>query len=397
MPKTNLTHAFISNVVIPQKPGSRVEYYDKVVEGLVLRVTSTGHKSYSLRYGDDGKRFTIGKADDFTLSEARNFAKDLKHKVRHGEDPQADKIRQRKAPKAKTVTDLADLFKQRHLPNLKESTRKDYERRIDNFILPALGKFDINDVERYHVIELLEDIAEGDTPAPIQSNRVRAIMSSMYNFGLNRGIADTNPVQSVKPLGKENTRKRVYERHEIKTLWETFDSTHEPFRSLFKMLLICGQRAGETRLMRWDQIQDNIWTIPEENTKAKRAQVLPLPELALKVLKDRKNNLQKSDYVFASTMNPKEPINWLQKIAGEVREKSTIKDFRLHDLRRTVATYMAELKVDRTTLGKVLNHKGLAGDSQVTAVYDRHDYLEEKKAALCKWNNELYLITEKHD
>jgi len=389
MPKTRLTHNFITNIRPPNKPGKRVEHYDTVVEGLLLRITSTGHKSFCLRYGEEGKRFTIGKADDISLAQARDFAKDLKYKVRHGEDPQADKIKKRRSPKAKTVNDLSNVYKARHLPNLKESTRKDYERRIDNFILPTLGKLEVNEVERYHVIELLEDIAEGDSPAPIQSNRVRAILSSMYNFGLNRGIANTNPVQSIKPLGKENKRKRVYERSEIKNLWKTFDSLNEPFKSLFKMLLICGQRAGETRIMRWDQIEDGIWTIPPENTKAKRVQMLPLPPLALEVLEERKKSPQQSDYVFAGSMNPKEPIGWLQKVAGEVRKTSEVKDFRLHDLRRTVATYMAELGVDRTTLGKVLNHKGLAGDSQVTAIYDRHDYLEEKREALEKWNNKL--------
>ncbi len=392
MPKTKLTHSFIANVDLPKTQGGRTEYYDTVVEGLALRVTSTGHKSYCLRYGENGKRFTIGKADDFSLADARNFARDLKYKVRHGEDPQAEKVKKRRVPKAKTLSDLATVFFERHLPGLKESTSKDYKRRINNFILPRLGKFDVNEVERYHVIELLEDIAEGDNPAPIQSNRVRAILSSMYSFGINRGIADTNPVQFIKPLGKENRRKRVYTRSEIKTLWSTFDSIHEPFCSLFKMLLICGQRAGETRIMRWDQIHDDIWTIPAENTKAKRTQVIPLPELALQVLDERKETLQRSDYVFASTVHPEDPISWLQKVAGEVRTKSKISDFRLHDLRRTVATYMAELQVDRTTLGKVLNHKGLAGDNQVTAVYDRHDYLEEKREALNRWNENLKQI-----
>lgn len=395
MPIIKLTHLFVTNPPLPEKPGGRVEYYDTIVEGLVLRVTSTGYKSYNLRYGEEGTRFTIGQADDISLADARDFARDLKYKIRLGEDPQADKVKKRRTPKAKTVGDLADLFIKRHLPNLKETTSKDYERRINNFILPKLGKFEINEVERYHVIELLEDIAEGDNPAPVQSNRVRAILSSMYSFGLNRGLANTNPVQLVKPLGKENTRKRVYERHEIKILWDTFETINEPFKSLFKMLLICGQRAGETRLMRWDQIENGVWTIPIENTKAKRAQVLPLPPIALKVLEERKASLQNSEYVFASPMNPAEPIAWLQKVAGEVRVQSEIPDFRLHDLRRTVATYMAELGVDRTTLGKVLNHKGLAGDHQVTAVYDRHDYIDEKKEALLNWNNKLTEIT--HD
>ena len=392
MPKKKLTSAFITKSKPPVKKGARIEFYDTVVEGLILRVTSTGYKSYSLRYGDDGTRYTIGKADDISLSDARDFARDLRFKIRQGEDPQAEKVKARRSTKASTVSDLAEMYKKRHLPHLKESTLKDYTRRIDNFILPSLGKLPIEDVERYHVIELLEDIAEGDKPAPIQSNRVRAILSSMFNFGINRGVVDSNPVQHIKPLGKENKRKRVYTEAEVKKLWETFEAIHEPFSSLFKMLLICGQRAGETRLMKWEDVTDNVWTIPAENTKAKRTQVLPLPELATKILDHRKTDLQASDYVFASTVNPTEPINWLQKVAGQVRTESKIEDFRLHDLRRTVATYMAELKVDRTTLGKVLNHKGLAGDTQVTAVYDRHDYLEEKRNALNIWNNKLLEI-----
>lgn len=394
MPKKKLTSAFITKSKPPVKKGARIEFYDTVVEGLILRVTSTGYKSYSLRYGDDGTRYTIGKADDISLSDARDFARDLRFKIRKGEDPQAEKVKARRSTKASTVSDLAELYKKRHLPRLKESTLKDYTRRIDNFILPSLGKLPIKEVERYHVIELLEDIAEGDKPAPIQSNRVRAILSSMFSFGINRGIADSNPVQHIKPLGKENKRKRVYTEAEIKKLWETFEAIHEPFSSLFKMLSICGQRAGETRLMKWEDVQDDIWTIPAENTKAKRVQVLPLPDLALQVLSKRKDDFQPSDYVFASTVNPSEPINWLQKVAGDVRTKSEIPDFRLHDLRRTVATYMAELGVDRTTLGKVLNHKGLAGDTQVTAVYDRHDYLEEKRKALINWNTELKKIID---
>lgn len=360
----------------------------------MLRITHTGHRSFSFRYGPTGKRYTIGNFSDVTLAQARDKAKDLKYKVKQGEDPQADKLAKRRKPKEKSVKELAELFKKRHFPKLKESTQNDYTNRIDNVIVPALGKMEVKTVDRVDVIDLLEEIAE-ENGAPIQSNRVRAILSSMYTFAVDRGIAELNPVSGTKRFGKEKRRKRVYSEKEIRKLWKQFELQDEPFRSVFKMLLICGQRAGETRVMRWNEIKDGIWTIPEENTKAKRVQVLPLPPMALDVLDEIKILTDSSDFVFESPRMDNKPIQWLQHRASDVRKASKIKDFRLHDLRRTAASYMAELGVDRTVLGKVLNHKGLAGDDQVTAIYDRHEYIKEKKIALLKWNRLLSQILEK--
>ena len=392
MSNRKLTYTFVSNVQPPDS-GKRDEYYDSIVKGLLVRVTHTGHKSFIFRYGDKGKRYTIGSFSDMTIAEARDKARDLKERVRQGHDPQAEKIARRNRPRDLTVKDLAKVFKEKHLPSLKQTTRDDYTRRIENFIEPALGKMRIKDVQRHHVIEVLEEIAENGSDgkgSPIQSNRVRAIMSSMFNFGINRGIADHNPVQHVKPLGKEKQRKRVYSEAEIRTIWKVFDELDEPYRSLFKMLLICGQRAGETRMMRWDEIKENmIWVIPAEKTKAGREQHLPLPDMALTVLDGIKPLTGTSSYVFESPVKRNEPVAWLQKVAGDVRKATKINDFRLHDLRRTAASYMAELGVDRTVLGKVLNHKGLAGDDQVTAIYDRHEYIQEKRNALARWNHVL--------
>jgi integrase len=400
MPSQNLTYTFVSNLKPPEE-GKREEYYDTVVKGLLVRITHTGHKSFIFRYGDQGKRYTIGSFADMSIADARDKARDLKERVRQGYDPQAEKIARRNRPKDLTVNDLAIVFKNKHLPTLKKSTRDDYKRRIDNFIIPALGKMRIKDVQRHHVIEVLEDIAENGvdgTASPIQSNRVRSILSSMFNFGINRSLADHNPVQLVRPLGKEKKRKRIYDDEEIRKIWGQFDKLDEPFRSLFKMLLICGQRAGETRMMRWDEITDDlIWIIPAEKTKAGREQRLPLPEMALEVLDEIKPLTGGSDYVFESPVKRNEPIAWLQKISGEVRKESKVVDFRLHDLRRTAASYMAEMGMDRTVLGKVLNHKGLAGDDQVTAVYDRHEYIKEKRNALNLWTRLLKQILNKNE
>lgn len=391
MPKKTLTHSFVSNLKPKGKNFKRTEYYDEVVEGLILRITQTGHRSFSYRYGPNGKRYTIGKFPDISLAQARDFAKDLKHKVNQGSDPQEEKLARRRKPKEKTLKDLAETFKKRYLPKLKASTQGDYTNRIDKVIVPALGHIEVNSVRRMDVIDLLEKIAE-ENKAPIQSNRIRAVLSSMYTFAVDRGIANDNPVSKTKKFGKENRRRRVYTEEEIRVIWGQFELQDEPYRSLFKMLLICGQRTGETRLMKWEHLKNGIWTIPAINTKANRTQILPLPDMALNVLEEIKMLTGLSEYVFESPRLENEPVAWVQNRAKKVREDSKIKDFRLHDIRRTAASYMAELGIDRTVLGKVLNHKGLAGDNQVTAIYDRHEYIDEKNKALKLWSKKITQI-----
>lgn len=388
MPKKKLTHPFLSNY---EPTGKRVEYYDTLVEGLFVRITKTGRKSFGLAYGSKGKRYTIGPFPTIGLAEARDTAKKLKIKVALGEDPQAQKIAERRKPQRMKVSELAESYKERYLPKLKASTAADYKRRIDNFIVPALGTIPAEELSRRDIITMLEKIAE-DKGKPIQSNRVRSVLSSIYSYAVNRALLEFNPVKGIKPLGKEKRRKRYYSEDEIQSIWEAFNVEPEPYRSLFKMLLICGQRSGETRKMRWKDISNGVWTIPELDTKAGRPHPVPLPFMAIEILTILSEVTGSTDFVFASPVLDNEPVAWLQKASGRVKSSSGIKDFRIHDLRRTAATYMAKLKVERTVLGKILNHRGLAGDNQVTAVYDAFDYMDEKKAALIKWNQELCSI-----
>ena len=391
MPKKYLTDPFVKGL----KPnGKRIEIYDQTKSGhstgLALRLSEKGRKSfvYRYRYGDDVKRITIGVYPIMKIAEARKKVKEIRGMLSKGLDPLEEKKRRKKAPKPMTISSLANQFIEKHLPKLKASTQADYRRRIENVIVAEIGEIYVKDLNRTDIISFLEDI-----DAPIQSNRVRAILSSMMSFALNRGYVEFNPVQGIKPLAKENQRDRVYTNKELKIIWEKFEEEAEPFRSVLKMLLICGQRAGETRMAKWEHIKkDNVWHIPPENTKAGREQNLPLPELAISIIEEMKQETGHTDYIFASPREENEPIAWLQTASKRVRDNCSVKDFRLHDLRRTVASNLARLGFDRTVIGKTLNHKGLAGDSMVTAVYDRYDYLDEKKAALEAWSNELQNI-----
>jgi integrase len=382
-----LTDPFIKGL----KPAvRRKEIYDGKTKGLAIRLSETGRRTfvYRYRYGKSVKRYTIGTYPKMKLAAARKKVGELDDLLRDGIDPLAEKQKNKNRPAPVTVESLSDLFIEKHLPKLKKSTREDYERRI-KIIKSEVGSIPAKDLSRSDIISFLEDILE-ENEAPIQSNRLRAILSSMYSFGVNRGLVDYNPVQQVKPLASEQQRNRVYNDNEIKIIWSRFEMEIEPFRSILKMLLICGQRAGETRLTKWEHISDDyLWHIPSENTKANREQNIPLPELGVTVLNELKEITGDKDYVFASPREENEPISWLQNVSKRVRDNCSVDDFRLHDLRRTVASNLARLGYDRTIIGKTLNHKGLAGDSMVTAVYDRYDYIDEKRVALQSWSDHL--------
>lgn len=401
MPTENLNDSFIKHFTNPKK---RVEIYDDYVSGLALRVTPTGHKSFVFRYrfNKSVKRFTIGSYPAIKLAKARSVAKELTYQVSSGIDPLVEKQKAKEPKQIITFSDLSERYKKRHLPTLRDSTQTEYKRIIKNELVPKLGRYPVEDITRKQIVDLLDVIAI-DRGKPVQSNRVRAVLSSMFSFGIDKAIVEANPVQNIKRKKKtdkgekvEQKRQRIYTVEEIKALWKSFEQQEEPIQSVYKILLICSQRSGETRRMKWQDVdlKNQVWTIPAEQTKANRTHEVPLPETALKVLEALKPLTGKSEYVFQSNRKPGQPIEWLQKATDRIQIDSSVTDFRVHDLRRTAASYMAELGVQRTTLGKVLNHKGLAGDDQVTAIYDRHTYLDEKRKALQKWSYHLQQILE---
>lgn len=393
MPKKKLTYTFIDGYKSENK---RVEFLDTVIPGFILRVTEAGTKTFSFRYRYKGKnkRYTIGKYPAISLGDARAKAKQIRAEVDEQKDPAYLKQIEKKKPIEKNIRELADRFKKHHLPKLKESTRKSYKNRIDSVIIPAFGEVRLTDLDRVSIIEWLEEIAI-ERENPTHSNRCRAILSSMLSFAMDKGMIDYNIMQRVKPVAKETSRNRMYSDTEIRGLWKAFDDQKEPVQSVLKVLLMLGQRRGETLRMRWDQIENSVWSIPLEETKGGRAHYVPLNENVLAIIERLRPLTGASDYVFESWINHGHHMNHLADAADRIRDLSGVDDFRIHDLRRTAASNMARMGTDRTVLGKVLNHKGLSGDSAITAIYDRYKYLDEKREALAVWEIVLEYIVNK--
>lgn len=389
MPTKRLTDTFIRNFI---NPTSRVEFYDTLITGFAVRITEKGTKSfiYRYRYGGKVKRYTLGRYPKISLTIARDEARELAYKVSKGYDPLME-VKRRVDDSKYTISDLAEYFKKRYLPLKKKSTQATYKSRIDSSIVPALGHLPVKSITKAHIVEFLEKIAF-DNGQITNSNRTRAVLSSMLSFAEQKDLIIYNPVRAVKKLGKEKTRDRIYSDDEIRVLWNAFEFQREPVRSLLMMLLLNGQRLTETRTMTWRQINNGIWTLPQGNTKNSLTHMIPLSDLSLETLESINSFSGKSEYVFLAPQKRDRPIPHVGKVPERIRKITGISDFRFHDLRRTVGTNISRLNYSRVVAGKILNHQQLAGDSQVTAIYDRYSYMDEKKEALQCWADHIKSI-----
>lgn len=390
MPKKSLSYQFISSL---KSPDSRTDYYD-TKSGLLLRHYKSGSKTFFYRYRMGGKErmLKIGSYPDVSLGQARNIlATDIKPQISKGIDPWAERKARKNKPEAKTFDDLAKVFTQRYIPNnLKESTQRTYKNRIETELQPAFKGMQLKHITQTVIFEFLEEIAV-DRGQPTHSNRVRGILSSMFSYAVQRGWLKFNVVQAISPLGKEVQRERKFTPDEIKNLWEGFEKTGRPNGTILKILLLLGQRKGETCRMKWEDIKGDIWTIPRDQTKSGREHTVPLPPMALNIIGDMKND---SPYVFQSTRHPGKPVIYVYGALKRVAESYRMANVHVHDLRHIAATYMARAGTDSTVIGKVLNHKTIAGDHTVTSRYINYDYVKEKRLALSRWAGRLSDIIE---
>jgi integrase len=375
----------VSERLAPAK-GRRV-IWDRKVPSFGLRVTETGHKTWVVLYRMSGqlKWLTLGTYPPVSLADARKAAKDALVHVHRGIDPAAEK---QSARDADTFGALAARYLKDWAHEMKKpsSVRED-ERNIGKDLLPRWGARKANEIQRRDVIALVDGIAARG--AKIHANRVLALVSKIFNFGISKEIVDSNPASLVTKPGKEHRRdRRLEDATEIRSVWESIEAESAATAALFKLLLLTGQRPGEVRGMPWSEVdlESCVWAIPADRTKNGLEQRVPLVGQALEILTSRLSQ-RNSEYVFPGRRKDV-PLASHQKQIERIIKRSKV-EFQARDLRRTVATNLAELGVGRMTIKKILNH---SEGKDVTAIYERHSYYKEKREALLLWDLRLKKI-----
>jgi integrase len=398
------------------KPGpERVDYWsdDPKEPGFGVRVFPSGVKSWMQYYRQGGAgplvRVTLGRYPDMKLAKARKAAKDARAGVHQGENPADDKREARQAQR-ETVQALFESYST-HVELRRQAGKfrswPDVKRAFERDVLPDWGDRPVRDIRRADVSDLVTRKAlKGKTAA----NRLHAYCSMLFSYGVEQGWLDGNPASGKKPHD-EQPRTRVLKPDEIKRLWSYLDGDAEmalsrglatgptitmppesgtTIKDVFKMLLLCGQRLGETSRMKWADVNLDAgkWVIPGSETKNGREHTVPLAKPVTDLL-TRRQAIACSSCVFPSRTGSESSIFVWTKRAAAAMATATGIAFTAHDLRRTTATMLGELGISDDVIGLVLNH----AKPGVTGRHYDHSQREAAKAeALTRWAARLHAI-----
>ena len=399
--KVRITKVYIQNITPPES-GERVHWDDKT-RGFGVRVLASGSMSFifhrRLQNGTAVKA-TLGRVGEIKVEPARRQAEELLGQIATGKDPVGDRRRAR----ANKFGALADEYIKRRCPSM--DSRNEVERIIHKDLLPRWGQIPSANITRRMVRELGYEIK--DRGAPIQANRTISLVKRIFNFGIDEELVSHNPAARMKPVTKEKRRQRALTDDEIRTVWMKVPEMKQAgllTQTALKLILVTAQRPGEVLSMEWGEIDGNWWTIPPEKSKNDLAHRVPLSPLALELLAALPRQVRDSrtstvtgqhGYVFPRKVgrgySGDAPMN-SKTLPHAVRLNNdlfNIEHWTPHDLRRTAASHMAGMGVSRTTIGKILNH----AEPGVTAIYDRHGYDAEKRAALDAWSEKLGQIID---
>jgi len=341
--------------------GRRV-VHDTEQQGLVLRVTPGGCKTFCVQRWMNGRteRVKLGRWPDLTVTAARRQARAMIGRIADGANPADDK---RQARDEWTIGELWEHFHEHHLKSrCKAKTAHDYklwyEKHLKRWASRSISSIRRADVQRLH--------GQIGKTAPTMANRVIAVISSMYSHARRFGYEGVNPARDIEAF-RERSRDRYLTADEFPRFWKALEADpSDNFRDFIKMLLFTGARRGNVQAMRWDNldIKAGVWRIPD--TKAGEAQTIYLPDVARDILKRRKTNTQ-NEYVFPGRHRGhlKEPMNQWR----ELLKRAGITDLNMHDLRRSLGSWMAAGGSSLQIIGRQLGHKR----QETTAIYSRLD------------------------
>jgi integrase len=287
-----------------------------------------------------------------------------------------------------SMATLVDEFLKHHVrPRLKRPEAM--ERLLEKEVVATFGDRDARSITPREIVQRLDEIvARGSM---VMANKVAAALSQLYRFGIQRGMVESSPVLLLgRPGGKEKARTRALSDDELRILLANLDDVFRSERTIqaLRVLIFTGQRRGELFAAEWRDInfKASEWTIRAEVAKNGEPSVVPLTAPALDAFSVLKKLARGSRFVVPSDDGkaPSDPKPLTRAVARSLNSwaKLGIKEgFGPHDLRRTLRTGLARLKVEPHIAERVIGHK----QRGIIAVYDLHGYIDEKRAALEKW------------
>ena len=383
---TKLTEREISRLACP--PGKRdCMVFDTEQRGLAVRVVASGSKSYLAQYVTAGRkrRVPLGSVDAISLAAARTAARTVMGQVAGGTDPAAQRKTAVEDAKVEaqrermTLARLVDDWTRLHLSTRRLRYQTEAAGTIKRVFADWLNR-PAERLARKDVVQLLDRLP------PSMARATAAYGRACFAWGAKRDSVAGNPFVAL-PVQATARRDRVLDDSEAARVWKAAAGMSARFGPLVRLLLLTGQRREEVGGMAWAEVSADLatWTIPGERTKNGVPSVVPLSAPAQDILRSRLAEVreQRRGLVFPGE-GGKVPFGGWSKCKARLDKESGVTGWRLHDLRRTMATGLQRLGVRLEVTEAVLNHvSGSRGG--IIGVYQRHDWATEKRAALDGW------------
>ena len=379
MPRIRLTKSAIDALPIP---ASDTVYWDSGSAGFGVKVTPKGRKVFIVLYRTGGagsklRKYTIGAYGRVTLHQARIAAQKVFAAKLEGRDLAAEKREAKQRVVADRVEDLLETFVDQYLSQNRSG------REVARLLRREVGKpwagKSIHEISKRDVVETVSAIDQRG--APVAANKALKSIKTFLRWCVGRAVLDRSPAEGVPLPRKEVSRDRVLSDKELAQVILAARKIGGPYGGIIELLALTGQRREEVARLQWEEVDQDqqIWTLPKSRTKNAKAHIVHLSHHSLAVLK---STPWRAGLVFS--FDGARPFNVFSRAKRQLDQLSGVTGWRLHDLRRTCVSGMARLGVAPHVADKILNHQ-TGTISGVAAVYQRHEFLEDRKDALDQW------------
>ena len=351
-------------LALPTPAEKRTFHYDTATPGLALQITPKGARTFYLCRRVNGRfqRLRLGTFPAVTVEQARRLALEALGEIADGKDPH----QQRLAARAEwTLQDLFDDYLARHAKPHKRTWRED-ERQFRRYLAQWRTR-KLSEIRKAHVKTWHLEI--GDKAGRYAANRALALLRGMFNYAIReRDLPLVNPAVGIRPF-KEESRERRLMPDELPAFFQAVaEEPNGTIRDYVLISLLTGARRSNVLSMRWEEIDldEDLWQIPGAKTKNGLPLNVHLARPAVEILLARRETVGDSPWVFPSrtkTGHLSDPKAGWKRIL----DRAGLENLRLHDLRRSLASWQIDTGASLAVVGRTLGHLSPAA----TRVYAR--------------------------
>jgi integrase len=356
---------------LPKPQSGQKLYGDDTLPGFGVRVSFGGSKTFVLTVGTERQRVTIGRYPIVTLAQAREKARTILAERQLGIFPKP----------SPTFGVVREEYLAQRDDRVRAATRQADKYLFKPFV--TLSQKKTADIEATDIERILDAM---DAPTTRRHAFIR--LQGLFRYAVRRGYLEHSPMERLDCLPQPDARERVLSDTELRQVIEAARLYGYPYGTIVQLCAMLGQRRQQIGAMRAHFVDFEKMTItwPPELMKTGRRHTIPFGLTTKGILEGIAPN-QEGLY-FASRVNSPF-VGWSYHKARFDRE-CKVTDFRLHDLRRTLATRWQEVGIEIAATEKYLSHSAVTGG--LIGIYQRSAYLEQMRAAALLWEAKLQAL-----